>query len=144
MTAVWENDTITRTEAAKLTVTVPGNVVSVKVGGEEVTLFTLTEEETKVFTYTTTPEEAGRYQYTVVLEEAHGYTFDAGLTPVLTVKEPVPAAEDPADPADPADPSDPAGDNGAGEGRRCAFKDLLQAILNFFRRVINMFKVKTC
>ena len=131
----WENDTITRAEAAKLTVTVPVKVTAVTVGGEEITLFTLTEDGTKVFTCEITPENAGHYQYTVVLSEMYGYTSDTALTPVLTVNEPAPAADDPADPGN-------AGGEGTEEGRRCAFYDLLQAILNFFRKVVGFFKIK--
>ena len=121
-------------ETGTLSVTVPGNVVSVKVGGEEVTLFTLNEDGTRTFTWTATPETAGQYRYTVILEEGHGYRFDAGVTPLLTVNEP---AAEPAD-SNESESSDDGQNGGSHTTRRLC--SLLQAILNFFRKIVAFFK----
>ena len=151
VTAVWENDAITLGETALLTATVPANVVSVTVGGEELTQFTLNEDGTKTFQYTVTPDAADAYQYTLTLAEGHGYTFDAGTTPLLTVEAPV-VPETPDEPETPVTPDDPMNPDGpatdpAGEssdtskGGRWSFYDLLQAIINFIRKVIGMFNI---
>ena len=126
---VWDAETLTQGETAALTVTVPAKVVKVTVGGETLTQFTLLEDGRKQFACTVTPENAGAYQYTVTLEEVHGYSFDAGLTPVLTVN-PAPTA--------PAEEDDTAGSGNTGTSR--GFNDLLQAILNFFRKIIAFFR----
>lgn len=151
VTAVWENDAITLGETALLTATVPANIVSVTVGGEELTQFTLNEDGTKSFQYTVTPDAADAYQYTLTLAEGHGYTFDAGTTPLLTVEAPVvpetpDEPETPVTPDDPMNPdgpaTDPAGESGdTSKGGRWSFYDLLQAIINFIRKVIGMFNI---
>ena len=145
VTAVWENDTITLGETALLTVTVPANIVSVTVGGEELTQFTLNEDGTKSFQYTVTPDAADAYQYTVTLAEGHGYTFDAGATPLLTVNEP----ETPEHPETPEVPGttdtptdDPAGNGTSKTGGRWSIYDLIRAIIDFCRKVIGMFKIE--
>ena len=118
----WENDGIALGDKATLKVTVSANVVRVTVNGEEITLFELQEDGSKVFTWTVTPETAGEHRYTVSAAESHGYASETLYTPALTVSEP--PIQEPAD------------------GGHLSFRVLLQAILNFFHKVLDFFKLK--
>ena len=135
----WENDSITLGETAVLKVTAPANAVSVTVHGEEITLFELREDGSKVFTWTVTPETAGEHRYTVTAAEGHGYGSDEVFTPALTVNEPAPETTEAPDVPEP--PTEGPADGAQDEGI-WSIRSLLDAILRFFRKVLELFKVK--
>ena len=71
----------------------------------------------------------------MTLEDENGYRTKAISAGSFTV---VPPVEPETDPANGTDGSTDGNANGA--SRRWSFYDLLQAIINFFRRIVSFFK----
>ena len=135
VTVTWDNAEVEIGGTATLTITAPATFEKAFKDGNEIAGYTELPDGSRQWTVTVTVEELGEYTCDVTLEDENGYRTKAISAGSFTV---VPPAAPETDPANGTDGSTDGNANGA--SRRWSFYDLLQAIINFFRRIVSFFK----
>ena len=135
VTVTWDHAEVEIGGIATLTITAPATFEKAFKDGNEIAGYTELPDGSRQWTVTVTVEEAGEYACDVTLEDENGYRTKAISAGSFTV---VPSAEPETDPAN----GENGGANGGAEnatGHR-SFSDLLQAIINFFRKIVAFFR----
>ena len=132
----WNSTDFAVGAQAVLTVTTSDEITSVMIGDTEVTDYKQNDDGTRTFTLEFVVQDNGDNTFGITLKDAFGRVSE-------TFTANIPLAEDTsAETDEPTDVTEAPDDDTSGSTRFAGLRRLIDWLLNFFRKIVNFFKIK--